>query len=128
MTIQLDFESLFQQALNNWPEVLDLSTLEYAEPDLSRYTVKGLGVLSDEIEDKIIGSDLEVISSALHIAIYTLLLSAAKFVLEVKRSSIRPEMVKLIFEERLKAFSSRSDLNWNEEDYKLVESYFSQNK
>ena len=127
MTIQLNFKSLFRQALNNWPEVIDLSTLEYAESDLSRYTVKGLGVLSDEIEDKIIGSDLEVISSALHIAIYTLLLSAAKFVMEVRSSSIRPEMVKLIFEERLKASSLRCDLNWDEEDYEVVKSYFAQN-
>jgi hypothetical protein len=90
--------------------------------------VKGLGDVFDEIEEKIIGSELEIIFSDLHASIYTLLFSAAKFVMEAKRSSIRPKTVQLIFEKRLKASSSRTDLNWNEGDYKLVELYFSQNK
>lgn len=55
MSIQLTFESLYRQALMDWPEEIDLRTLQYSSSDLSRYTIKGLGTLSDEIEERYIG-------------------------------------------------------------------------
>ncbi|EDY87433.1 hypothetical protein GP5015_914 [gamma proteobacterium HTCC5015] len=128
MNMQLDFETLFNQALSDWPEELDLSVLEHADSDFSHYSVKGLGDVFYEIEGKFIDSELEVIFCELHMAIYILLRSTAKFLKGIKRSSIRSKMVKLIFEERLKRSCARSDLNWREADYKLVELYFSKNK
>ncbi len=128
MNSQLSFENLYKQALIDWPETLDLSELQYATPDFSRYTVKGLGVLSDDIEHRSIGTELEVIFRVLHTSIYSTVHSIAKFTTEIKVSSIRPRTIQLIVDERLKTSLSRSDLNWKKEDYKLVELYFSQNK
>ena len=128
MNTQLSFDDLYKRALSDWPKALDLSELQHAELDLSRYTIKGLGGLSDDIEHKAIDTDLEVIFRELHMSIYSVIHSIAKFSREIKTSSIRPKAVQLVFEKCLKASSLRSDLNWNDEDYKLVESYFSQNK
>ena len=127
MSTQLDFTSLFTQALMDWPQELDLSELQHAAPDFSRYTVSGLGNLSAQIEEKYIDVDTEVIFRDLHISIYSVVLAAAKFVLEIKMSSIRPETVRLIFERRLKTAASAPNLNWRSKDYDLVKSYFTQN-
>lgn len=127
MNIQLDFESLFKQALTEWPKELDLSELQQAAPELSRYAVKGLGIISDEIEEQYIGQNAEVIMRTLHSAMYAVIHATAKTVLKVELSSIRPEAVRLIFEKKLKAAAAASDLNWSAEDYALVESYFTQN-
>ena len=127
MNIQLDFKSLYKQALTDWPEELDLSELQQAAPELSRYTVKGLGILSEEIEEQYIGTKTETIMRTLHYAMYEVIHTTAKTVLKVELSSIRPEAVCLIFEKRLKAAAAASDLNWGPEDYALVESYFTQN-
>lgn len=127
MSMRLDFESLFRQALKDWPEALDLRVLEYTTPDLSRYTVKGLGNLSDEIEESYIGTDVEIIFRDLHISIYTVVREAAKYVLEINMSTIRAEAVRLVFERRIKYAVSATNLNWSQADYDLVESYFAHN-
>lgn len=101
MNIQLKFDELFRQALMDWPEALDLSVLEYATEDLSRYCVKGLGAKSEEMEEKYIGTALEVIFCDLHLSIYTVVLAAAKNVMEIQMSLVRPEAVRLVFERRL---------------------------
>lgn len=125
--MQLDFDNLFKRALAAWPEVLDLSVLEYANPDLSSYSVRGLGRLSDEIEDKYIGTNTEIITRTLEDAIYIVIHDTAKTVLKLELSSIRPEAVRLVFEKRLKEAAAAKDLNWRPEDYALAEAYFAQN-
>jgi hypothetical protein len=125
--MQLDFENLFKQALTEWPDELDLSVLERSASDLSRYAVKGFGVLSDEIESKYIGTKTEAITRTLHYAISEVIHTAAKTILKVEPSAIRPQAVRLIFEKRLKEAAVASDLNWRSEDYALAEAYFAQN-
>jgi hypothetical protein len=125
--MQLDFKNLFEQALAAWPEQFDLSMLERAAPDLNRYAVKGLGRLSDEIGDRYIGTDSEVITRTLQGAIYSVIHATAKTVLKLELLSIRPEAVRLVFEKKLKETAASTDLNWRPEDYALAEAYFVQN-
>lgn len=125
--MQLDFESLFKQALADWPGELDLRALERAAPDLSRYGVKGLGSLSDGIAEKYIGTDTEVITRTLHGAIYSVIYATAKTVLKLELSAIRPEAVRLVFEKQLKETAAATDLNWRPQDFALAEDYFAQN-
>ena len=125
--MQLDFESLFSQALADWPNKLDLSVLQYAESDLSRYTVKGLGILAEEIEDTYIGTDEEAVTRTLHYAIHDVIYSTAKTVLKLDLSSLRHQAVRLVFEKRLKEAAAATDLNWRPEDYALAQAYFAQN-
>lgn len=125
--MQLEFKTLFEQALVDWPEKLDLSVLERAAPDFSRYAVKGLGRLCDDIKEKYIGTDSEVITRTLQGAIYSVIHATAKTALELKMSSIRPQAVRLLFENKLKETAAATDLNWRSEDYALAEAYFAQN-
>ncbi len=124
---QLNFDYLFKQAISVWPNELDLSRLQSTTPEFANYTVKGLGMILDEIEELYIGKENEIIWRDLHCAIYEVLHAVAKFVLEFKVSAIRPESVRFIFERRLKTAASSQDLGWCPEDYEAVESYFSQN-
>jgi hypothetical protein len=125
--MQLDFETLFKQALEDWPEQLDLSVLERPASDLSRYAVKGLGLLSHEIEEKHIGTSAEVITRTLQGALYSVIHATAKTVLKLELSSLRPQAVRLRFERQLKKAAASSSLNWEPEDYALAEAYFAQN-
>jgi hypothetical protein len=125
--MQLDFETLFKQALEDWPEQLDLSVLEYPAPDLGSYMVKGLGRISREIEEKYIGTSAEVIICTMHGALYSVIHAAAKTVLKLELSSLRPQAVRLRFERQLKREAASSDLNWEPEDYALAEAYFAKN-
>lgn len=127
MITDLNFESLFNQALKNWPDAIDLSALQYAEPDLSNYAVKGLGVLIEDIENTYIGMDAEAITRTLHYALSDVIHAVAKLVLKLELTSIRPESVRLFFERRLMDAAAASDLNWKPEDYALAEAYFAQN-
>jgi len=125
--MQLDFENLFAQALTDWPAEIDLSVLERSAPDLSRYAVKGFGALSDEIENKYIGTKAEALIRTLHYAISEVIHAAAKSILKLETSAIRPQAVRLIFEKRLKDAAAASDLNWQPEDHALADAYFAQN-
>lgn len=127
MSIQLDFDDLYKLALTDWPNVIDLTELQQALPDISRYTVKGLGVLSDDIEEKYIGKENEIIWRELNSAIYEIIHATAKTVINVEKTSIRPEAVRLVFERQLKSSAQSTTLNWQPEDYALVKSYFIQN-
>ncbi|MEB0013529.1 hypothetical protein QN379_05690 [Glaciimonas sp. Gout2] len=88
--MNLDFESLFRQALKNWPNKIDLSTLQYATLDIESYTIKGLGKISNEIKDKCVGTKMEVITRTLQGALYSVIHATAKTVLKLECSSIRP--------------------------------------
>ena len=122
--MRLNFDGLLIKALKEWPHKFDLSVLQYANPDLSRYTAKGL---SDAIEDRYIGTETEVITRTLHGAIYSVVHTAAKTVVQVELSSLRSEAGRLVFEQYLKKSAVSTTLNWRSEDYKLAEDYFAQN-
>ena len=128
MNIQLDFESLYAQALVAWPNVLDLRELQHVAPEFSRYTVKGLGMIFDEIEERTIGKENEIIWRNLHYAIYGVIHETAKNVVKLEATSVRLDAVRLGFERRLRKAVSTPDLNWTVEDISLVNRYFTQQK
>ena len=115
------FESLFRSALKEWPETLDLAELNYQ--DGGRYSVLGLGRQLEKIEQGYIGNKEEVIWRELHWAIFTVIHSLAKNLLELKLSSVRVEAVQRIFEQRLQSAIAAKDPAWDAEDFALAQAY-----
>ena len=125
--MQLKFDDLFKRGREDWPAELDLSVLQQIEADLSRYTVKGLGQISDEISERYINDLDEIIMRNLHDAFFEVIHSSAKNILKLDSASIRPEAVRIIFERRLRSAVASKSLGWLPNEISLVESYFSQN-
>ena len=67
------------QALSEWPQQLDFQ-LFHVNKDMSNYSVKGLGMMADNIADKYINHELEVIYRHLHLAIQIELRKVARYV------------------------------------------------
>ncbi|MBA4291210.1 MAG: hypothetical protein C0439_19755 [Pseudomonas sp.] len=115
------FSSLFQGAIREWSETVKLAELQHQ--DGGRYSVVGLGKQLEEIELRYIQSKEEVIWRELHWAIFTVIHSLAKSLLEIKPSSIRAEEVQRIFKQRLQKAIASNDSGWNADDFVLAQEY-----
>ena len=116
-----NFSSLFQTAIGEWPEVLNLVELQHQDGE--RYSVLGLGKQLEEIEYRHIGSKEELIWRELHWAIFTIVHSLAKNLSELRLSNVREEVVQGIFRQRLQLAITSQDSSWNAEDFSLAEAY-----
>lgn len=116
-----NFSSLFQDAIKKWPKTVNFAELQHQDGD--RYSVVGLGRQLEEIEQRYIGSKEEVIWCELHWAIFTVIHSLARSLIELKPSSIRAEEVQRIFKQRLQKAIATKDLGWNAEDFALAQEY-----
>ena len=116
-----NFASLFQSAVKEWPETVNLAEIQYQSGD--RYTVRGLGRLLEEIEDPHIGSKEEVVLRELHWSIFTVIHSLAKNLLELRPSSVRAEAVEQIFRRRLRSAVASKDPRWSASDFALAQAY-----
>ena len=116
-----NFSSLFQSAVKEWPEAVNLADIQYQSGD--RYTVGGLGKLLEQVESPHIGSKDEVVLREMHWSIFTLIHLLAKDVQELKPSSIRAEAVQQIFIRRLQTAVASKDSRWSVEDFELAQAY-----
>lgn len=116
-----NFSSLFQVAIREWSETVNLAELQHQ--DGGRYSVVGLGKQLEEIEQRYIRSKEEVIWRELHWAIFTVIHSLARSLLELKPSSIRAEEVQRIFKQRLQKAIASKDSEWNADDFVLAQAY-----
>jgi len=116
-----DFAPLFEAAVKEWPETVDLAEIQYQSGD--RYTVTGLGRLLEVIEDPHIGSKEEVVLRELHWSIFTVIHSLAKSLLEIRPSSVRAEAVEEVFKRRLRKAVDSKDPRWSVEDFSLAQAY-----
>ncbi|MEG2468785.1 MAG: hypothetical protein RSB86_15465 [Comamonas sp.] len=121
------FDNLLKIALKDWPVDIDLSEIHYSKNDPSKYTVKGLGIMSDLISEKYIGSPDEVIFRNLHQSIYAVLHAAAPNVWAIKISNIRHASVRNRFEKHLKIGVENSEIGYSREDILLCSKYFHEN-
>ena len=116
------FASLYQRAISEWPDVVNLATLKRYSGD--RYTVAGLPDVVERIENTLIGADDEVVVQELHWCINIIIHALAANLLEVKPSHLRPEAVETIFKKRLrKSVAMPDDLRWTAEDVALAQTY-----
>lgn len=116
------FASLYQRAISEWPDVVNLATLKRYSGD--RYAVAGLPDVVERIENTLIGADDEVIVQELHWCINIIIHSLAANLLEVKPSHLRPEAVETLFKKRLrKSAAMPDDLGWTAEDVALAQTY-----
>lgn len=121
----LYFPILFERALRDWPQIIELSQLEL--PDTKHYSVLGLALQADNIADKYIGDPEEIILRNLHSAIFSSIHSAARYSVLIEIRYLRPSAVRANFHERLRKAVDISALNWTEADIALVHKYFAQN-
>ncbi len=122
--LELNFDRLFEIALQDWPEEIDLEIIEYPDQSEKRYTVKGLGLLAERIEERYIDTSTEVIARNLHDAIYSAVHGVARFCTCIRLLEIRKEIVKKDFESRLFDALDNQALGWLEEDIEIVRNYF----
>ena len=121
------FENLLKIALKDWPVDIDLSEIQYSNNDPSTYTINGLGIMSDLISEKYIGSPEEVIFRNLHQSIYAVLHAAAPNILTIKTSNIRDASVRSRFEKHLKMGMENSEIGYSREDILVCSKYFHEN-
>ncbi|HVZ42322.1 MAG TPA: hypothetical protein VHA82_00820 [Ramlibacter sp.] len=124
---QLKFDALFRAALKDWPEALDLTVIETADTELSRYSIRGLGRQAEDIERRYFGKKDEVIRRELHWALYTVIHAAARNITSLRVTAIRAETVRSTFERRLRTAADAKDGEWEAADFALVNRYFEEN-
>jgi len=123
----LDFDFLFDKAIEDWPDVLSLN-LEWDHEGESKYYVTGLYDLCESVSDKYMGMEDEILMSNLHSSIYEFIHDSAKFYMQVSVSNIRKEYINKLFNRRLIHAVNNEDCGWDENDCNLVKDYFSCNK
>lgn len=126
--MQYEFDKLLAKALKDWPTEVHMGEIQTSRGDVGRYTVKGLGIMSDAISEKYIGKAEEVIFRCLHQSIYTALHSVAPFVTSLKTANLRPDGIQKRFENHLKAGMSNTEIGYSEEDVAICKAYFDANQ
>lgn len=121
------FENLLGLAFEDWPVDIDLSDIQYSKDDVSKYSIKGLGVMADIISEKYIGSPEEVLFRNLHQSIYSTLHVIAPNALSIRISCIRPASVKIRFEKHLKTGMHNPEIGYSKDDILICERYFNEN-
>ncbi|WP_157221517.1 hypothetical protein [Herbaspirillum sp. YR522] len=122
----LKFNDLLVKAFLDWPQEIDLNPLVKGGDE--RYSIKGLGQMSDAISKGYIGTSEEVMLRNLHDAIYEVLHGVAAYTTRIKISELRPEAIRIRFERRLQNALKMPELGYLSEDIKLVKRYFSTNE
>ncbi|WP_374380173.1 hypothetical protein [Dongia sp.] len=116
-----NFTKLFQLALADWPEIVDLRLLDYSKTAKRRYSVRGLGELEDNISTRYIGTKIEILMRNLHYVIFVTLHKLAPEIESLHLSDLREVTIKARFEEWLR--KSLDVEGWTADDVALVERY-----
>lgn len=147
---ELYFESLFNQYLKDWPKSLSLrlhtQVFNEAVPtnkgydiikfknlpwdgEKNGYIVEGLGVVEDEILEKYLGRNDEVIWSCLNRAFGIVIHEAAYYLENLIIKNLRKDLVKKHFEDGLKIVINEKteETSWTIKDIDLTKRYFSVN-
>jgi hypothetical protein len=150
MTQELNFETLFEKAIKEWPKVLTLKihSQEFSEVrstdagyDVCIYTnlpwdgnkadyiVKGLYKKSEDISVQYYNTSEEILFINLHDAIARTIRDVALYVNKINTRYIRHEITKKIFENILKEYlcPKRIEEIWSEADIDIVKEYFKVN-
>lgn len=123
-----NFSDLLAKALLDWPDEIDLSPLMRSGNDPMRYSIQGLGQMSDSITERYIGTSEEVMLRNLHEAIYEVLHGAAAYTTRIRMSELRSEAIRSKFEKRLQNAMQIPELDYNPEDIQLIQKYFERNQ
>jgi hypothetical protein len=144
------FENLFTQHLIDWPKrlALNLHTQVFSEAvptnkgyeiikyknfpwngEKNGYIVENLGKIEDEILDKYLGRNDEVIWSYLNRSFGIVIHEAAYYLQMLNMKDLRKEPVKKHFEEGLKIVinEKKEETSWPLEQIDLAKRYFSVN-
>ena len=124
--MSLNFNDLLSKAFFDWPDEVDLNPLLMGGN--GRYSIKGLGQMSDAISERYICTSEEIMLRNLHDAIYEVLHGVAAYTTRVKMSELRAEAIRIRFERRLRNAMEMSELGYSPEDIERARQYFSENQ
>lgn len=122
-----NFDELFCLALNEWPKIIDMSRFVYSKNEPSGYLIEGLGKIADEIGDRYIGCNEEIIFRNLHLTIFSILHECGRYLKYVNTDGLRKDIVKSKFDIRLRFVMDNKDLGYDENDISLARLYFLEN-
>lgn len=117
----INFAAMLESALLLWPKELDLSAISVHDND--RYSVTGLGILLEQIEQQYIGKLDEIIWRELHWSIYSIVHGLAKGLLRLKCSDIRAQAVLMVFKKRLTVAMADKEPIWSESDLIKIDQF-----
>lgn len=123
----LNFNDLLNRAFLDWPSKINLSDLVKSGSESTRYSIKGLYEISEDVAARYIGTPEEVILRNLHDAIYEVLHGVSAYVTRIEMSELRREAIRSRFEARLHDGIKIPELNCSPEDIQLIKDYFSEN-
>jgi hypothetical protein len=127
VNMQYEFDKLLIKALADWPAEIDLHDIQRLG-DMSRHSVKGLGVMADLISERYIGKADEVIFRNIHQSIHAILHRIAPSVTRVKTATLRSEAIQIHFEICIKDGMSIADIGYSQVDIAVCNAYFDANK
>jgi hypothetical protein len=126
--IELNFSLIFEHAISEWPVSIDVEALYYAKDKPQKYSVIGLGEMKDDICEKYLNTEYELLICNMHEAIFVTVRSLAELCTLININHIRKSVVKKKFEEKIRRAIEIPELNANSEDIALVKKYLSLNK
>ena len=124
---QLDFLTLLNRALQDWPEeilLVESNGLEQPE-DYKIYSI--VYDISMLIHNKYLGTQEEVLAVNLNFAIYTAMHKTLTFLIKIKPVEVRADAIKKDFDRRLHDAISDTDCGWTDSDKRLAQAYLDSN-
>ena len=118
------FDGHFERAISEWPEVIEIKNLIFTVDDKSLFLTSEMYDLYEEISSKHFGSDEEVFMAHLHICIYRIMHTAARFTSVIRPRDLRRSEVRGLFEDMLRTLSTEE--GWRDQDFAAVDAYFAQ--
>lgn len=113
----LNFNDILEEALHDWPAELDLVIKSYSS---GIYSVQSLDEIGDDISDKYIGSECEIIMRNVHDAIFSSIHEVARQLSRIVLADLRVEFIAEKLKTNLERSIAIDGLGWNEVDKDLA--------
>ncbi len=124
---QLDFLTLLNRALQDWPEeilLVESNGLEQPE-DYKIYSI--VGNIRDIIHEKYLGTLEDILAVNLHDAIFSAMHKTLTLLTKIKPVEVRADAIKKDFDRRLHDAIARPTLGWTDSDKRLAQAYLDSN-
>jgi len=125
--LNMKFEVLLKQALDQWPEEIDVSALTYTNKEKILYSVDGLHEIYEDISSRYTNKAIDFIIVNLHWSILRVVHKAALFVNRVNTRALRVEAIKEQFDSLLNKIRLGGPPEFEDDVVALSKRYFSGN-
>ena len=118
------FDKYFNRAILEWPEKIEVKKIIFTVDDKSIFSTIDMYKLYEEISDKYLGGDEEVLMVHIHECIYKIMHMTARYTSVIRPRDLRRSEVREIFEGIISSLSR--EYGWRDQDFAMVEAYFSE--